>query len=510
MRIISHCILCLILISSALCAWAVPHALDDSYSEQKLFAIDAIAAKQPLRYKIEDPENPANNYNIPGDYQKWFNNVISRLNDQHRDELSAIMDILQFGASDAAYKLDPQDPLITFHFRKTRKDIYSNCVRGAAACFKFYLGKMQIYALTPNEETSYYSDLVHEIGHSLRMEDLYDDQLLSTAGKYGSGVKPSIMLHDQLLTCDDADAIVNSIYLAKKLANPAFQDLQFTSFCNQNITYKNARQQNRKPMIIDYEGTRTIYTYCKNGEVKSIRQIYPANYDKLLQTLQAPSACSGEDLPQYPLKPNEAESYYTADLKTGKILSSKTAQYSRVPDGKNIYIAIPDSGGLYIQVKTNGRDIPVSLKIKDQNGRLIYLFAYLKEGYNLVYDAYLSGDLIPSSAATLFIYDRENKKDYYVYRDPPWPEIQCFASESKCAEMSDLLGKYAYTLKEDGLKYPVFGGFSNGSPEKNIANASSWENFLLGNYPPITLTLDKVKLDLKLETLPQKKIPLPL
>lgn len=511
MRIISHLILCTIFLSSTIGAWAVPHALDDYYNEQKLFAIDVLAEKRPLTYKIEDPDNPANDYNIPGDYQKWFNNVLIRLKEKQRSELSGILDILEFGATNAAYAVDTQNPLITFHFRKTGKEIYSSCGRGAAACFKFHLNKMQIYALAPNSETAYYySDLIHEIGHSLRMEDLYDNQLPSTAGKYGSGVKPSIMLYNKELSCDDADALVNAIYLTKKLANPAFPDLVFTSFCDQNITFKNARQQNRKPMVIDDEGKRTIYTYCKSGEIKEIRQINPVNYDNLIKTLQEPSECQMAQAPSYALNVDENESYYIADFKTGDILSSKKVQSSQVPDGKNIYIAIPDSAGLQIEVKTDGRKIPGYVKIKDSKGRLVYLLAYLKEGYNLVYDAYLSGDVLPSAEASLFIYERNNKSNYYVYRNPPWPEIQCKASEQECKKMSNILENYAHDLSKEGLKYPPFGGFYNGNHKNNIDNASSWENFLLKNYPPLNVFIEKAKTDLKFDVQTQKKIKLPL
>ena len=498
MRILPYFAACVFLISGGIPAWALAHALDYSQDENKVFAIDLIAAKQPLRYEIEDPLNPSNNYPIPGDYQKWFNNVLDRLDDKRKKEISGIIDILEFGASDAAYISDAQNPQITFHFKKTIEDIYASCIYGALACFNFSSNKMHIYALTPNEKTSYYTNLVHEIGHSLRMEDLYDEQLLPSAGEYGSGVKASIMSHHNRLTCDDADAIVNAVYLAKKLADPSWPDLQFTSFCNQNVSYRNARQKDRAPLIINYEGTRTIYTYCKNGEVKSITQITPSNYDNLVKTLKEPAQCQSVPLPLSSLNPNPKEAYRTVDFKTGEILSCGSAQTPQNFEEKIFYIPIPDSGGLYIQVKTDGKDIPAYIKIKDGKDQLLYLFAYLKEGYNLVYDSYLSGKFIPSYSATLFIYDRKNKSNYYVYGEDSWKGKHCQAPKRKCEKMSSLLAKYAGELScKEGLIYPYFGGFPDGSPKKNIADASSWENFLLRNYPPQTVFLEEVKQDLK-------------
>lgn len=121
---------------------------------------------------------------------------------------------------------------------------------------------------------------MHEIGHSLRLRDIYEGEFELKAGRYGSGRKPSIMNNDYYLTCDDADAIINSIWLTLKQSNPNQPDLSFNSLCNDGTSFRNAQQKNKKPLLINRNGSRMFYIYCKNGNIKSTVLSTPHNPEK--------------------------------------------------------------------------------------------------------------------------------------------------------------------------------------------------------------------------------------
>ncbi len=495
MRMISHWAAFIILLSNAVCVWAAdPHALDPAVKEGETFAIDILAKKEPLKYKIENHSSKSvEDYKISEDYQKWFNNVLQQLAEPQSSELENITDILQFGASGEAYIKTEKDADIIFHFYETPEEIFEVCSPGAGACFKFKDGAMTIHALYPKENVRFYSYLVHEIGHSLRLEDLYEEHLPSTGGKYGSGIRKSIMKDSFYLTCDDADAVVNAIYLAKKLSEEDSPDLEFTSFCDKNISYKNAQQKDRAPMIIDYDGYRTIYTYCKDGRTQSITQIHPSNYDDLVKIIQEPTQCDFSYLEQPPLNISDKIKYRVADFKTDKTISLG-GEIPALHGSKNTYIPIPYSNGLKIYVNIDGKDIPGYIKVLDSDNNVVYLFAYLKEGYNLVYDSHLSGKNVPSSYATLFVYERNSPDNFYAYRNPPNPKKQCYSPQIKCVEMKILLEKYSdHFIGQGGMKYPRLGGFSNKNRLQNQRDAMSWEKFLLKNYTPLSVSEEKLK-----------------
>lgn len=515
MRIFSFLILSLAAIAPSFYLWAAdPHALDAATREGEVFAIDILAKKEHLKYKIENHSpQPVDDYNIPGDYQKWFNNVLQKIAEPQASELAGVMEILQFGASQKAYVKTEKEADIIFHFHETLEDISEVCSPGAGACFKFKDEAMIIHAVYPKEHVTFYSYLVHEIGHSLRLEDLYEGHLPSTAGEYGSGIRKSIMKESFFLTCDDADAVVNAIYLAKKLSGEDLPDLEFTSFCDQNISYKNAQQKDKAPMIIDYDGYRTIYTYCEDGSPQSITQIHPSNYDDIVKIIKEPVQCAFTYLEHEPLTIQSKQKYRIADLKSGKTISLG-GELPTLHDAKNTYIPIPYSNGLKIYVNIDDKDIPGYIKVLDSNNSVVYLFAYLSEGYNLVYDSHLSGKKVPSSYATLFIYERKNPDNFYAYRNPPMPERQCQSPRQECSKMKTLLEKYSdYFINQGGMKYPYLGGFSNKNRILNQNDAMSWEKFLLNNYTPLAITAEKAKQSLRIHRNDLKenlKIKLPI
>ena len=248
---------------------------------------------------------------------------------------------------------------------------------------------------------------------------------------------------------------------------------------------------NRAPLVIDYKGSRTVYTYCKEGAPHKIIKINPNNYDKLYEEIQTPAECEYTPLQEEKLNLNGKDSYAVADFKTGKILSLNASSSLK---GNNIFMALPESGGLALQVSTDGK-VPGYIKITDKNNTVIYIMAYLEEGYNFVYDAYLEGK--HNYYPAMFIYNRENPSKTYVYGPKEKRGPSCEGEPQECEKMAELLNKTLPLVRGDSeMVLPYFGGFGAYSAKQHIQNAKSWENYLLKNFPPMSVIGKKLKAEL--------------
>lgn len=480
--------------------YAVPHALAEEVNPKRPFAIDILVRKEPLKYYFEDCSHPYA-AQIAKSYQEWFSNANSYLYGEISNNFKEYKKILDFGASADAYLCTEEDKAdIKFYVKDGYEDLRYG-PRNVQGVFTYHLGKMIIAVKqNPMQATDHfgnktYKTLIHEIGHSLRMHDLYEGQFYSSSGKYGSGSKDSIMQNSSYLTCDDADAILNALYLTKKLTGTNPPDLRFDSFCNYlkspKITYKNAMILNRTPLVIDYKGSRTVYTYCKEGAPHKIIKINPNNYDALYEETQAPAKCEYTPLQEEELKPDTKDGYAIADFKTGKILSSKAATDLK---GRNIFMALPESGGLVLQISTDGK-IPGYIKITNEYNTAVYIMAYLEEGYNFVYDAYLEG--AQRVYPTMFVYNRKDQSKHYVYGPQEKRGPSCEGEPQECKKMAELLNKTLSLVRGNSdMRLPYFGGFGPYSAKQHIQNAQSWENYLLKNFTPMSEIGKKLKAEL--------------
>lgn len=500
MRTLLFFIIVIVTLCPTASLYAAPHALEDEVNPKKTYAIDILARKEPLKYYFEDCTHPYA-AQIAKSYQAWFNNTKSHLRKETDPSVEYYKEIIDFAAGEEAYICtDEKDADIKFYI-KDGGEYLRYGPRGSQGVFTYQNGKM-IIAVKPNtmQETGLfgektYETITHEIGHSLRMQDLYEGQFYSSSGKYGSGLKDSIMKNSNSPTCDDADAILNALYLTKKLTGANPPDLQFDSFCNYShtpkIAYKNAMVLNRAPLVIDYKGSRTVYTYCKEGAPHKIIKINPNNYDKLYEETQAPAECEYTPLQEEKLNLNGKDNYAVADFKTGKILSLNASSALK---GRNIFMALPESGGFALQVSTDGK-VPGYIKITDKDNTVIYIMAYLEEGYNFVYDAYLEGK--HNYYPAMFIYNRENPSKTYVYGPKEKRGPSCEGEPKECEKMAELLNKTLPLVRGDSrMTLPHFGGFGPYSAKQHIQNAQSWENYLLKNFPPMSVIGKKLKAEI--------------
>ncbi|MDD6173165.1 MAG: hypothetical protein PUB86_02640 [Elusimicrobia bacterium] len=503
-------LLCLITIILAVCVqsislYANEHALADESAPGRTYAIDILAQKTKLKFYIENC-NQENADIIISSYQKWFKNTLNLIKEENTD-ITDYKDIIKFGADETSYicTADPKEADINFYFvYKNEYEKYYGPTNSAGV-FKFRDGKMLVAVRKDNINVRENKVLIHEIGHSLRMQDLYDGQFYDDSGDYGSGAQWSIMHHSDTLTCDDADAILNVLYLTKKLAGKNPADLTFNSLCRwrADSSYKNARLTNRPPLVIDYKGHRTVYTYCKDGKPHNIIKINPSNYDKLYDELQAPLNCDYTPLPEPRI--DAAKGYYTANFKTGKIYPLKGAELFTE---KNILMSLPGSGGFLLQVSTDGK-VPGYIKITDETDTVIYAMAYLYEGYNFVYDAYIAGK--SKFYPTMFVYNRKDPSKNYLYTPNDKEKAICKAEALECKEMETLLNKTLPLIKSSSrIILPRHSGWGYYSQRQHIANAQSWENYLLKNFPPLSISAEKFnkKLLKQLKTLSPEQIKL--
>lgn len=458
---------------------AVPHVIESQNKTAKRYITDLILKQQPVRFAIKQGNNSAQT-EVSEAYASWFQNVLSRLDESKQKQLAPLLEAIRFGAQPQNYIPTDQQPDISFYFDNQATRSY--CGRGAGGCF--FARDMKIYGKVNMEGTPLRYALVHEIGHSLRMQDLYDEEFRPDNTMYGSGKQQSIMNTDHHLTCDDADAIVNALYVAAKKQNVALPDISFSSFCTAKRAFKNARQLNRAPMFIDYDDSRTVYTFCKDGTPRSIVRLSPSNPLEIYKTLQAPVDCPyiAETLPS--LRPPDNVSYQIRDF-----FSHKTVAQKNVPlaQASIIYVPLP-AGGFTAAFRYEHAisAMPGQVYVMDEKGHLVYLLAYLHNGYNFVYNFFLNGSS-NSTQGFIVVYDRKHPDQYYSYVRPK-RDYACHANAKKCAEMEDILNTYTERfIQEFALRKPLWGGFYLKTPQTYIKEASSWENLLLKFYPQLDL-----------------------
>lgn len=444
-----------------------PHAVEEDFDYNKIYALDILAQKRPLKYSFQDETGNYQNIDIPSLYQKWFKGVQSYLNREKNPVFDRYKDIVDFAASPQAYELSGT-PDIAFFVTVNNYSRY--CSRNSAGCFKHNNNIMNI-AVRPVLGDAQIT-LVHEIGHSLRLLDLYDGEFQDKYAKNGSGVQKAIMNEENRLTCDDYDGIINALYLVFKQQNPQEPDLDFTSFCGDK-KYHNAQQLDREPVIVDYNNTRTVYTFCKEGGINSIFQSEPNNIGKIHKVIQRSAGCQYIPFKSKLPALDKTNDYTLKDLLTREIVQSNHPAAST----KHLdYFLVPDMNGLNIKVNLEDKTVPAVVISADENNKILYLYAYLNKNYVFVFDRF---------ERAAFVYDRQNLYDIFTAGS-----CQPKTPPDKCAEMKKLrddMTAYFNIKKEDA----GWGGI--GFAHKYIENASLWELWLKTNFKNSRPIIDEMK-----------------
>ncbi|MBR3899905.1 MAG: hypothetical protein IKJ44_06515 [Elusimicrobiaceae bacterium] len=462
-------------------AVAAPFSLDEGQIYNQL--TQRIIHRQPIRYYLNDPKMKPE---VEKAFTGWFTNSLFYLSIRPKQSQQAapFIPYLEFGANAENYikVATEQESDISIYYEK---DLRAFCSRGTAGCLK---NGNRLYLIYPGVFNSDNYVLKHELGHAFGLEDLYTTQYPATGPAIGSGPRKAIMHNGTTLTCDDADGLIHSIFLALRRENPQMQDFSFTSLCDEKRKFYNAYMQNRPPAYVDFKGKRTLYTYCTDGTPHSIVQIDPTQPQNLYSVLQAPKDC--------PYINAKGEISHGITLHSQDIMhapqQTSFADVAEWMQKNTLYELDLPASKITLQAVLDSKDIPGYLFLFDENKRPIYLFAYLKNDYNVVFNFYLDGRPMyqGEALADYFIYNRQNPKLFYVDGGT------CHAPQEQCQEMQALMNKYfLYFAKKHRLPASM-PGWSTAYSRDNIMMAQEWEKFFLAHFTPIYILEEKIKQDI--------------
>ena len=486
-----------------------PFALE-STNANYISLINKIAAQEPVAVFTFDWD--AANYLKPDPrffessqraFTAWFNNALSRVKpgSVQENQIKELLPALLFGANPQSYYHTKNQKDIEIIFGE-RESIRRRC--GGSACVQ----SGTLFIFYPENE-SFEPIFIHEIGHTLSLEDLYSNQYPALAGTYGSGIQDSIMNNSKELTCDDADAIVNALYLTqKKLGLYPNQDFFFTSFCTKERTFKNAQMQNRKTEQIDYRGKRTVFSYCPDGPVHTFTIIDPRNPQELFSH-QVITPCEKTPSSPFAQKPN----YTMEDFLT----------HRPYPAARNdeIIVDLPSYKNPLKLTMSQSRQFPVQARISDEKDNTIFLFAYLQGEYNFVWENPLGGELTillsgkngleNRSNVSVYVYNRNNPQEYFIYPRSHRMQEGCSVQDVDiCKKMKDSLEKVLPVFLEKYRMIPPAGDWDFSHAAENLRVAQKWEKFLSEHYPSYHVSMQKIRQEMEeeLKKVTLKKVPL--
>lgn len=483
---------CLTFASSSVLA--EPYFLSDSHIARRdlfgnKYAIDIIASKQSLPFdvmiiengekrKAEQEQSPVN---VTESYRAWFKNLKDRIEAEKRTEFDSVMDIIDFGASEKVAA--PREQMfINDSLQVTvlsKNDPYWSEInhKGSVGIFLKNGTHMNIYvqndANTPPAEI-----LLHEIGHSLGIADSYFGGTFPKDVKHSSDRRDTVMDKAKSLTCDDADALAGAIYLALKKQNPAQPDLEFESFCKEEdgsrVKLRNAKQINRRPITITSEGKYYITDFCENGEIKTSMLINPREAQPITLTKENDCPSAGIQNIKPEVKQDESKNVFFVDLtqkRQGKITpAANTVIYEYAPS-------------ILREITFDNEVSKTMVKVKDENGALLYVFAILDEKRAFAASLY---------DGIMLIYDMKDYKKYTVFE-----QGKTFGQENNpdAKELFEKLKKY---INKD-RRWITRGFFTDTKSftSSYVPQAARWQGYIQENYPRKDLKLKKIKISEK-------------
>ena len=482
---------CLSLLGVHALAAAAPFALTTDTRFNHL--THKILAQEPIYFYLNDDSLEE------GFYEKiteWFSHPLTLASGHTENSLQPVEKYLQHGQNRATYQrvFSPEKADLSIYVESNHY-FFSKCGRNTVGCLK---ANNVLYLRQSADTQKKLETLQHELGHAFGLEDLYYNQYPSNGPTYGSGVQESIMLYEGKLTCDDADGIVNSLWLALKHKIPDTPDFHFHSFCNSKRTFQNSYMTDRKPAYVDFQHTRTAYTYCTNGQPHHIVSINPKTPENLVKILQAPIDCSytqsdGNISQQTVHIPTRIKDMPVQNLSTKAKFVGQEIYKHFILDG---------NAKMSLTFVLNTPHIPAYVYLQEEKSenkrKFAYLFAYLEDGYNMAHQFSLSDFSFSGPTGDLFIYKRENPKVFCAWGSKTHEgSAACVGSEQEKQEMLTLLEKnYRYFKEEIGLPESRT-GWQEVYPYEGIPLAQKWEKLLLDNYSPIFVLQEQAEQRLK-------------
>lgn len=505
-----------LLLLCCICMWPLrlfgePFALA---TEGKTYTslIGNIAQQKPVFLFVYDLNSPSSHLQhderffalAQESFTVWFKNVLTRIEpgSVQEKQIQPLLPAIRFGAEKQNYRYKRTGENLLIAFADTRT-VRRRC--GGAACVSNGI----LYIFYPENE-KFESIFLHEIGHTLSLEDLYSQEYPVTAGTYGSGIQDSIMNESPTLTCDDADGIVNALYLAQKnLGLYPQEDFVFTSFCREDRTFLNAQMQNRKTQQTDYRGKRTIFTYCPQGPVHTLTEIDPRN-PQTLYVHQVKNECA-----------NPSSSFATHTRYSFEDFLAHKPYPAEFPHHNEIVVDLPSYENPLKLTISHTAQFPLQAHITDSKGRTVFFFSRLDNEFNFVWDAPLGrgGTVMVNtkegfqarSEASVYIYNRDNPNEYYIFQREHRQNEACSAKDPQCCQqMQEIAEKTLHAYQEKYNLLLPSGGWVLEYAQDNIKMAQKWEEFLQTNVPSFHLVTQNMKKAIEEELKKMTVKPLPL
>lgn len=494
-------LLTLILLSAAVLPLQAkdPFFLYDSGVFKHPLLIEETAQKKPITYlamsridgeerKLLQEEEPVS---VVEAYNAWFKNTLKYINENNKEQFAFMIDVLEFGASPEAIIRDTEDEwqnLVVFFVDKDDKHFIKTVGSFPSGFFRAHLSNI-IHIREPYYNESHV--LIHEFGHALNIADSYDGAITQNAIQYGTNPRGSIMNHNHFgkdeLTCDDADAVVNTVWSFMKKANPNTPDLKHDSFCKakdgeKQLQFKNRMQLDREPLHYYRAGRLMNNYFCKEGGLKSTATIDPHEPEDIKTEIKNEN-CSAIEFEKFAgiNLPENAEN------NSAKLIDLLNTTESRVKTDKNtvIYEYAP-----YFLRETsfNSNNIPVMVKVTNDTA-LFYVYAIIDENYAYV----LSNDRIVT-----FVYNMKKPELYFLQKGYK-KQTKCTMSQADCKNAEEIIKRMDGILEDDRK----FGYDDSGRLKYNIkmgdylAQAVRWQNYISKNYPYADFKIKTMKTDSK-------------
>lgn len=478
---------CLSLLGVHALAAAAPFALTTDTRFNHL--THKILAQEPIYFYLNDDSLEE------GFYEKiteWFSHPLTLASGYTENSLQPVEKYLQHGQNRATYQrvFSPEKADLSIYVESNHY-FFSKCGRHTVGCLK---ANNVLYLRQSADTQKKLETLQHELGHAFGLEDLYYNQYPSNGPTYGSGVQESIMLYEGKLTCDDADGIVNSLWLALKQKNPDTADFHFTSFCTAKRKFKNAHMVGRVPEHVDHQNTRTVYTYCTDGRPHHILKINPSEPKNLIQIVQAPIDCD------YIAKDGQVQQGSALMPTKLSQMPVEKINMPKQPLGQQIFkhFLPTESGPMSVTFVLDSPKVPAYVYMQDETDSdkkpIVYLFAYLDNGYNIAHQFRLPQYDTHGPAGDFFIYKRANPNVYCAWGSPP--SASCTGTVKETEEMQNLLRIYHPYFKEKINLPDSQTGWSEMFPRPAIEVAQQWEKVLLENYTPFFILKQRTEAQL--------------
>lgn len=146
-------------------------------------------------------------------YRDWFKNAVDTITKSNRrKEFADVLPILKKGVSMQFVDFVGKQYDVWVSLEEDLKIIEKECGEGSVACE--FPGTEEIPISVEVYEKGNYSDLLHEIGHTLGLGEAYDPEeefMLHTHRSKQQITETVMHVHDTPLTADDADGLINII-----------------------------------------------------------------------------------------------------------------------------------------------------------------------------------------------------------------------------------------------------------------------------------------------------------